>query len=232
METLRSGVGGRPYRSTNSRPAAPAGRAAPPGPTCPLPPPPLALDDPPQRLTAGGAAEPPAGAPLRGREVFLAPRPVAGKKFEAVRCALTLARRCRTVARRVGRRGISRLGSCRTSSLGAAAPVPPALVPALLLAVGGPPVLPAGPPLPPPPRRGAALGATVAGLGVGGSKGLLTPLEETPPPSRPTSPLTGPGLAASLEWAQGSGELPTAKPRVRSPSRSAPGRLLSSPRPS
>jgi hypothetical protein len=226
MGTIRSGVAGGPYRSTNSRPAAPTGRASPPRLTRPLPPPPLALDHPPKCLMAGGAAEPLAGAPLRGEEVLLAPRTIAGKRSGPVRCALTLARRRRTGARRVGRRGISHLSFGRTSPLGAATPVSSALVPALLLTVGGPPVLPAGPSLPPPPRRRTAFGATVPGLRVGGSKGLLAPLEETAPLSRPTSPLTGAGRAASVEWAQGSGELPAAKPRVRSPLASAPRRLL------
>ena len=48
-------------------------------------------------------------------------------------------------------------------------------------------------------------------------KGLLTSLEKTPSLTRPTSPLTGPRFAASWCWAQGSCELPTAKPRMRSP---------------
>ena len=125
-----------------------------------------------------------------------------------------------------GPAGSAAWASGRTPALGAATPVPPALGPAFLLAVGRPPILPAGLPPPPPPRRRAALGATVPGLRVGGSEELLTPLEQTPPLSRPTSPLTGPRFAASWIRAQGSGELPTAKPRVRSPLCSAPRRLL------
>src|SRR5262249_39936553 len=44
--TLRSSVAGGPYRSTNSRPAAPAGLAPPPRPDRPLPPPPPPPPDP------------------------------------------------------------------------------------------------------------------------------------------------------------------------------------------
>ncbi len=122
--------------------------------------------------------------------------------------------RCTEVS---GPAGVGRLGLGRTPPLGAATAVPPALGLAFLLAVGGLPVLPAGPSSPPPPCRRAALGATVPGLGMGRPKGLLAPLEQTPPLSRPTSPLTGPRFAASWSWAQGSCELPTAKPRTRSP---------------
>ena len=50
-----------------------------------------------------------------------------------------------------------------------------------------------------------------------GAKRLLASFEETRSLTRPTSPLTGTGLAASWSWAQGSCELPTAKPRMRSP---------------
>jgi hypothetical protein len=145
-----------------------------------------------------------------------------------VRWALTLAPLRRTLACGVRRRGIGCLVLGLSPTLGASAPVPPTLGAAFLLAVGGPPVLPAGLPSPPPPRRGATLRAAIPGLGVGRTEELLAPLEQTAPLSRPTSPLTGAGLAASLEWAQGSCELPAAKPRVRSPLASAPRRLLSS----
>jgi len=193
------------------------GQATPPGLTCPLPPPPLALDDPPQRLTAGGAAEPPAGAPLRGSEVLLAPRTIAAKKFGIGRWALTLAPWVVAPARRgraLGKRG---LGTGGPPALGAATAVPPALGLAVHPALGAPAVLPAGPPPPPSAGGGAALGATVSSLGVGGSEELLATLEETAPLSGPARPLTGPGIAASWSLAQGSGELPTAKPRMRSP---------------
>lgn len=224
--TVRSGVADRPYASTNSGPAAPARRSMSSLPPRPLPPPPLALDHPPQRLTAGRTAEPLTRAPLRGCEVGFTPRTVAARKSGIVGWALALAPRLRTSARGVRPRGTGRLGFGRSPALGAATPVPPALAPTVLLAVGRPPILSAGPPAPPPPRRRATLGTTVPGLRVGRSEGLLAPLEQTPPLSRPTRPLTGSRWAMSLEWAQGSGKLPTAKPRTRSPLCSAPRRLL------
>jgi hypothetical protein len=218
--------GRRRYRSTNSRPTTPARRSIPSRAPRPLPPPPLPLDHPPQRLTTRRATKPLARAPLRGREVLFTPRTVAAKKSEIVRWALALGRRLRTRARDVRPGWVGRVGFSLAPTLGAATPVPPALVAAFLLAVGRLSILSAG--LPPPPTTGrrAALGATVPGLGMGGSEGLLTSLEQTAPLSRPTSLLTRPRLAASLEWAQGSGELPTAKPRARSPLCSAPRRLL------
>ena len=73
----------------------------------------------------------------------------------------------------------------------------------------------AGSPASPATSGRAALGATVPGLGMGGTKVLLASLEQTRSLPRPTCPLTGPSLAASLMWAQGSCELPTAKPRTR-----------------
>src|SRR4051794_31074694 len=209
--------GRRRYRSTNSGTSTTAGRASRSRSTGALPPPPLPLDHPPQRLTAGRAAKPLARAPLRGCEVLVTPRTVAAKKSGFARWALTLGRRRRTSARGVRPGGIGRLGFGLAPALGAATPVTPALRLAFLLAVGGPPVLPAGLPSPPAPCRRAALGATVPGLRVSGAEEFLAPLEQTPPLSRPTSPLTGPRLAASLMWPQGSCELPTAKPRARSP---------------
>ena len=164
--------------------------------------------------------------------MLFTPRTSAAKKSGIVRWALTLARRIRASARTVRPRGIGPLSLSRTPALRAATPITPALVPALLLTVARPTILLAGPPLPPPTRRRAALGTTVSSLRMGRSEELLASLEQTPPLSRPTNPLTARGLAASLKWAQGSGELPTAKPRTRSPSRSAPRRLFSSLRPS
>jgi hypothetical protein len=160
--------------------------------------------------------------------VVFAPGTVAAEKSGFVRWALALA------GRRQGlrTRGVGRLNSGRTPPLGAATPVAAALAPAFLLAVGGLSVLPRGSPSPPPPCRRAALGATVTGLGVGRPERPLAPLEQTPPRPGPTSPLTGTKGAASVEWAQGSGELPTAKPRVRSRLHSAPRHLFSSDWPS
>ena len=215
----------RPYASTNSGPATPAGRGPLPRSMRPLPPPPLPLDHAPQRLTASRATEPLAGAPLRGREVLFTPRTVAAKSSGMVGWALTLGGRGIPSAGRVRPRGIGDLGLGRTPALGAATAVTPALVPAFLLTVGRPPVLLAGLPSPPTTGGGAALRATVAGLGVGGSKELLAPLEQTRSLSGPTSPLTRPRIAASWIWAQGSCELPAAKPRTRSPLCSAPRRF-------
>ena len=140
--------------------------------------------------------------------MVLAPGAIAEKKSRFGGWALTLAGGCHVGARGIRPLGNGRLGLGGTPPRGAATAVPATLVPAFLLAVGGPPVLPAGPPAPPSPCRRAALGATVPGLGVGGSKELLAPFEQTPPLSRPTSPLTGSRQAASLEWAQGSANFP------------------------
>ena len=160
--------------------------------------------------------------------MLLTSRAIAAKKFGIARWALTLAPSVVGPARRIrplGRRG---LGAGSPPALGAAAAVPPALGLAIHATLGGAAVLPAGPPAPPSAGGGAALGATISSLGVGGSEELLASLEETAPPSGPASPLTGPGLAANVVWAQGSGELPTAKPRARSPLHFAPRRLYGS----
>jgi hypothetical protein len=215
----------RPYAPPNSGPATTAGWA-PPRSTRPLPPSPLPLDHSPQRVTARRATEPLARAPLRGREVLVTPRTVAGKKSGIVAWALTLARRCFRSARGIRPRGLVGLGLGGTPALGAATPVTPALRLTFLLAVGRPPVLPAGLPPPPTPRRRTALGTAIPSLRVCRLKGLFTPLEQTPSLSRPTRPLTSPRLVASWIRAQGSCELPTAKPRARSPLCSAPRRLL------
>jgi hypothetical protein len=222
----------RPYASTNSGASTTAGQASPSRSTRPLSPPPLALDHAPQRLTARRATEPPARAPLRGCEVLFTPRTVAARKSGIVAWALALGRRCFISARGIRPRGIVGLGLGRTPAIGAATSVTPALCPAFLLTVGGLPVLPAGLPSPPTTCCRAALGATVPGLGMSGSKERLTPLEQTPPRSRPTRPLTSPSSLASWIRAQGSGKLPTAKPRTRSPLCSAPRRHSGSPQPS
>ena len=220
------------YRSTNSRPATAARRSMPLRAPRPLSPPPLPLHDSPQGLTAGRAAKPLARAPFRESEVFFTPGTVAEKKSGFFGCTLTLAPLHRALAGDIRHHGMVSLGFSLASALGAATSVPAALVPAFLLAIGRCAVLPAGSPLPPPACRRTALRAAVSRLGVGGPEELLAPLEQTLPLSRPTSPLTEPRWAASLEWAQGSYELPTAKPRVRSPCHSASRRLLLSSRPS
>jgi hypothetical protein len=136
--------------------------------------------------------------------MLVAPRSIAAKNLGIGRWALTLAPSVVAPARRIrslGRRG---LGPCSPPALGAATAVPPALGLTVHAALGGPAVLPAGPPAPPSAGGGAALGATVSSLGVGGSEALLASLEETASPSGPASPLTGPVLAANVVWAQGS----------------------------
>ena len=215
-----------PYASTNSGAATTTGRISLSRAPRALPPPPLALDHAPQRLTASRTTEPLARAPRRGREPLFTPRTIAAKKSGIVRWALALGWLDFVFTGCVRPCGIGILGLGRPPSLGAATPVTPALGLAFLLSVGRPPILPAGLPPPPPPRHRAALGATVSGLGMSRSEDLLAPFEQTPPLSRPTPPLTCPRLVASWIRAQGSCELPAAKPRARSPLCSAPRLLL------
>jgi len=227
IPSLRRHAAGGDTGQPSSRAAAPgrrsflarAGRAP-----APLP---LALDDPTQRLTARGAAKPLARTPLRGCERLVAARPVAAEKSTIVGWALTLAFRFDMLARDVQPRAVSRVPFGRSPTLGAATPVPPALVPALFLTGGCPSVLLAGPPSPPTTGRRTALGATIPDLGTGWPEERLAPFEQTTSLPRPTRPLTATRRATSLWWAQGSCELPTAKPRVRSPLCSAPRRLRS-----
>jgi hypothetical protein len=153
---------------------------------------------------------------VRACEVLFAPRTIAAKKIGIRRWALALALPRRAFARRVLCGGERRLGLGCPSAFGAARSVPPALSLAFFPTVGGSPILLAGTSSPPASSLGAALRATVSGLGMCVAEGLLTSLEETPSLPRPTCPLTGSSLAASLMWAQGSCELPTAKPRTRS----------------
>jgi hypothetical protein len=216
----------RPYASTNSGAATTAARVSLSGAPRTLPPPPLAFDHAPQRLAASRATEPLARAPLRGREVLVTPRTIAAKKSGIVTWTLALARWNLAPTCRIRPRCIGLLSLGRPPSLGAAVSVPPALRLAFLLSVGRPPILPAGLSPPPPPRRRAAFRTTVSGLGMGRSEDLLASFEQTPPPSRPARSLTRPRLVASWIRAQGSCELPAAKPRARSPLYSAPRRLL------
>jgi hypothetical protein len=148
-----------------------------------------------------------------------APRTIAARKIGICRWALALARRYYSLARRIGRRGEARLSGRCPQALGATRPVLPALSLAFFPTVGGLPILSAGTSASPATSGGAALRATVSGLGMGGTKVLLASLEQARslprPRPKPTRPLTGPSLAASLMWAQGSCELPTAKPRTR-----------------
>ena len=146
--------------------------------------------------------------------MHIAPRTVAAKKL-GIRCwALALALRRRPWARHLRRCGERPLGFRRLPPLLAPRPVSSTLSLASFPTVGGLPILPAGTTASPATSGRAALRATVPGLGMGGTKGLLASLEQTTSRSRPTCPLTGPSLAASLMWAQGSCELPTAKSRT------------------
>jgi hypothetical protein len=140
---------------------------------------------------------------------------IAAKKSRFRCWALALARLHHTLARRVRRRKEACLGCRYPSAFGATRPVLPVLGLAFFSTVGGPPILLAGPSSPPASSLGAALGATVSGLGMCGVKGFLAAFEQTVSLPRLTRPLTGPSLAASLMWAQGSCELPMAKPRTR-----------------
>ena len=183
---------------------------------CTLPPPPFPLDDSAQSLSARRAAESLARAATGERKVHFAPRTVAARKIRIRRWALALPLRHCTWARGV-RRGRSRCFCCRRLlPLLTPRPVPLTLSLAFFPTVGGSPILPAGTPTSPATSGRAALRATVPGLRMGGTKVLLASLEEAWSLPRPTCPLTGPSLAACLMWAQGSCELPTAKPRTRS----------------
>jgi hypothetical protein len=108
--------------------------------------------------------------------VFFATGTIAAKKSGFVGWALTLAGRLRG-ARRLGRRGEPLLVGRGASPLGTATAIPPALGLPLLATAGGLAIVATGVSSSPAPGRGAALGATVSGLGVGGSEELLAPLE-------------------------------------------------------
>ena len=213
----RLGRGREKYRSTNSGPAARAWPPLPPSQPRSLSPSPFALDHPAQSLTAGWAAKFLARTANGTHKPLFAARTLAAKKFEFACWALTLADLRRTHAGRFRYRRELYLGLGGLPAFRAATSIPLALILPFLPPIRSLAILPAGPSLPPSPSRGLALGATVSGLGVGGTKGLLAAFEQTRSLPRPTSPLTGTRNAASWWWAQGSCELPTAKPRTRSP---------------
>jgi hypothetical protein len=109
--------------------------------------------------------------------VVLAPGAVAAKKCGIARRALALAGLVGAAARGVqplGRRVPSASG---LATLGATTAISPALSLAVGPTVGGAPILLAGTSPPPSAGCGAALGATVPDLGVGGLEELLAPLE-------------------------------------------------------
>ena len=140
---------------------------------------------------------------------------IAAKKFGSRCWALALARLLRTLGRRVRRRRSTGLGCRCPQAFGPTRPVLAVLSLPFCPTVGSPPILLAGPSSPPESSLGATLRATVSGLGMCGLKGFLAALEQTVSLPRLTCPLTGTSLVASLMWAQGSCELPTAKPRTR-----------------
>jgi hypothetical protein len=200
----RLGCGPGKYPPPNSRSAARARAASPPSPTRSLSPPPFPFEHPTQSLTARWAAKLLARAATGAYQPFFAARTLAAQKIEFTCWALTLAGLRRT------RAGGFQCRSQRWLDLGglpmfrALTSIPPALRPSFVPSIGGLTILPAGAPSPPSPSRGTALGATVSGLGMGGVKELLTSLEQTTSLSRPMSPLTATGIAASWSWAQGS----------------------------
>jgi hypothetical protein len=140
---------------------------------------------------------------------------IAAKKSRFRCWALALARLHHTFGHRVRRRRETGLGCRCLQAFGAPTPVLPILGLAFFSTVGSTPIPLASPSSPPATSFGTALGATISGLRMCGMKGLLATLEQTMALPRLTCPLTGPGPAASLTWAQGSCELPTAKPRTR-----------------
>jgi len=212
---LRCGRG--PYRTTNSGPAARAWPSLPSRPVRSLSPPPFPLDHPPQGLTAGGTAKRLARAATGECKPLFTARTLAAKKFAFPRWALALAGLGRSRAAGFWCRSQLLLFLGCPAAFRASRSIPVVLSLPFLPPSTGMAIVPAGLPSPPSPSCGPALGTAIAGLRMGGTKELLTSLEQTPSLSRPMSPLTGPGFAASWWWAQGSCELPTAKPRTRSP---------------
>ena len=113
-------------------------------------------------------------------------------------------------------------------AFGAPGPIPPVLGLVFLSTVGGLSIPLACSSSPPASGFEPALRAAVSSLGTCGTKRFLAALEQAQPLPRLSCPLTGSRLAASLMWAQGSCELPTAKPRTRRLC-SAPSALLAYP---
>ncbi len=205
------------YRSTNSRPAARAGTASLSSQPCSLPPPPFAVDNATQSLTARWATKFLAWTAKGAYKPLLATWTFAAEKFQIPCWALALADLCRTGVGGFWRDRKRWLGLSSLPTFRAATSIPLALSLSFLPAIRGLSILPAGATSPPSPSPGPASWTAISGLGMGGMKRLLTSLEQTRSLTRPSSPLTGARNAASWWWAQGSCELPTAKPRMRSP---------------
>jgi hypothetical protein len=143
------------------------------------------------------------------------PGPIAAKKCGFRGRALALARldtRCPLRVRRRLRAGQSCLCSLAFSAPG---PISPVLGLAFLPTVGGLSIPFGCPSSPPALGFEPAFRTAVPSLGRCGTKRFLAALEQTQALPRLSCPLTGSRLTASLMWAQGSCELPTAKPRTR-----------------
>jgi hypothetical protein len=196
-----------------------------------LSPPSFPFEDATQRLTASGTAKLLTGAATRRHEVVFTAGTLAAKKWAIGGWALALAGRLRHGTGGLRCSGEHVKGCGGPATFGAAGAIPARLSLTVLPALGSLPIVPTGAASPPAPSRGPALGTAIARLGMGGMKRLLASLEETPSLPRPTSPLTRRRFAASWCWAQGSCELPTAKPRMRSPylRSEAPSRINSAP---
>jgi hypothetical protein len=188
-------------------------------------PPPFALQHTTQSLAAGRAAIPPRRDQTRAREMHFAAGTIAAKKSGLRRWALALARLDIRRALRLRRRRQAVPNPLCSPAFSAPGSILPVLGLAFLSTVDGLPIPLAGSPASPPSGCGPALGAAVSSLGTYGKKVFLAALEQTQPLPRLTCPLTGSRLAASLMWAQGSCELPTAKPRTRGPIYPAPRRF-------
>jgi len=190
---------------------------------------PFSLHHTPQSLAARRTAIPSRRDQMRAREMHFAPRTIAAKKSDFRAWALALVRPDIGRALRVRHRLQAVPNLLCSLAFSAPGPIFPVLGLAFLSTVDGLPIPLAGSPSPPASGCGLALRAAVSSLGTCGKKRLLAALEQTQPLPRLTRPLTGSRLAAFLMWAQGSCELPTAKPRTRSTIPPLRGALLAFP---
>ena len=167
---------------------------------------------------------------MRAWEMLFAPGTIAAKKSGFRGRALALARVDIRHTPQVRRRLQVAPNLLHLLAFSASGPILAVLGLAFLSTVDGLPIPLAGSSSPPASRFGLALGAAVSSLGTSGMKRFLAAFEQTQPLPRLTYPLTGSRLTASLMWAQGSCELPTAKPRMRRLSAPLRGALLAYPR--
>jgi hypothetical protein len=147
--------------------------------------------------------------------MLFAPRTIAAKKSGFRGWALALARPDTGCTLGLWHRLEAVLYSLCSLAFGAPGPIPPVLGLVFLSTVGGLSIPLACSSSPPASGFEPALRAAVSSLGTCGTKRFLAALEQAQPLPRLSCPLTGSRLAASLMWAQGSCELPTAKPRTR-----------------